>query len=107
MQGRDVHRVRPGDDEPHPLRFRSGHPLQSRKSFPHSSAVRRPAGNLPSASGGALRPGRSPVIAIGGVVPKVVYVPETIDEASSRIAESNRNGETLAFVGGGTDLGIG
>ncbi len=50
------------------------------------------------------------MIAIGGVVPNVIYVPETIDEASSRIAESNRNGETLAFVafvGGGTDLGIG
>ena len=45
--------------------------------------------------------------AIGGVMPKVAYVPETIDEATSQIAASERNGETLAFIGGGTDLGIG
>ncbi len=45
--------------------------------------------------------------AIGGVMPKVVCLPETIDEAASRIAESERSEEALAFIGGGTDLGIG
>ena len=39
--------------------------------------------------------------------PKVVYVPESIDEAVSQIAEGGRKQETLAFIGGGTDLGIG
>jgi glycolate dehydrogenase FAD-binding subunit len=44
---------------------------------------------------------------IVGVMPKVVCLPDTVDEAASRIAESERIGESLAFIGGGTDLGIG
>jgi len=46
-------------------------------------------------------------ISIAGVTPKAVFVPETIADAASRIAESEKAGEALAFVGGGTDLGIG
>jgi glycolate oxidase FAD binding subunit len=46
-------------------------------------------------------------ISIAGVTPKVVFVPETIADAASRIAESEKAGEAVAFVGGGTDLEIG
>jgi glycolate oxidase FAD binding subunit len=46
-------------------------------------------------------------ISIAGVTPKAVFVPETIAYAASRIAESEKAGEAVAFVGGGTDLGIG
>ncbi len=44
---------------------------------------------------------------IAGVTPKQVFVPETIKDAASRIAESERTGEAIAFIGGGTDLEIG
>jgi len=44
---------------------------------------------------------------IVGVMPKVVCLPDTVDDAASRIAESERTGESLAFIGGGTDLEIG
>ena len=44
---------------------------------------------------------------IVGVMPKVVCLPDTVDEAAARIAESERIGESLAFVGGGTDIEIG
>ena len=38
---------------------------------------------------------------------KQVFVPDTVGDAAARIAESERTGETLAFIGGGTNLGIG
>ncbi|HXH41136.1 MAG TPA: FAD-binding oxidoreductase [Thermoanaerobaculia bacterium] len=44
---------------------------------------------------------------IAGVTPKAVFVPGTIAEAASRIAESEAAGEAVAFIGGGTDLEIG
>jgi glycolate oxidase FAD binding subunit len=44
---------------------------------------------------------------IAGVMPKVIFVPETIGDAASRIAESERAEEAVAFIGGGTDLEIG
>ena len=44
---------------------------------------------------------------IAGVMPKSVVVPYTIGDAAARIAESERAGEAVAFVGGGTDLEIG
>ena len=44
---------------------------------------------------------------IAGVTPRVVFVPDSIGDAASRIAESERAGETVAFIGGGTDLEIG
>jgi len=44
---------------------------------------------------------------IAGVMPKTVVVPYTIGDAAARIAESERAGEAVAFVGGGTDLEIG
>ena len=44
---------------------------------------------------------------IVGVMPKVVCLPDTNDDAASRIAESERIGESLAFIGGGTDIEIG
>jgi glycolate oxidase FAD binding subunit len=44
---------------------------------------------------------------IAGVAPKVVFVPGTIADAASRIAESERLGQAVAFIGGGTDLEIG
>src|SRR5712692_659106 len=40
-------------------------------------------------------------------MPKSVVVPYTIGDAAARIAESDRAGEAVAFVGGGTDLEIG
>jgi glycolate oxidase FAD binding subunit len=44
---------------------------------------------------------------IVGVMPKFVCLPDTVDDAASRIAESERSGESLAFIGGGTDIEIG
>jgi glycolate oxidase FAD binding subunit len=44
---------------------------------------------------------------IVGVTPAAVFVPETIADAASRIAESEKAGEAVAFIGGGTDLEIG
>jgi glycolate oxidase FAD binding subunit len=44
---------------------------------------------------------------IAGVTPKEVFVPETIADAMSRIRESERVGEAVGIIGGGTDLGIG
>ena len=40
-------------------------------------------------------------------MPKDVFIPATIGDAASRIAESERAGEAVAFIGGGTDLEIG
>jgi glycolate oxidase FAD binding subunit len=40
-------------------------------------------------------------------MPKVVFEPDTIADAASRIAESERAGEAVGIIGGGTDLGIG
>ena len=39
---------------------------------------------------------------IAGVMPKVVCLPDTVDDAASRIAESERSGESVAFIGAGT-----
>jgi glycolate oxidase FAD binding subunit len=44
---------------------------------------------------------------IAGVSPGVVFVPDTIDDAVARLAESERAGEAVAFIGGGTGLEIG
>ncbi|MGZ7039178.1 MAG: FAD-binding oxidoreductase, partial [Thermoanaerobaculia bacterium] len=41
------------------------------------------------------------------VAPKAVFVPETIGDAASRIAESEKAGEVVGFIGGGTDLDLG
>lgn len=46
-------------------------------------------------------------ISIAGVTAKVVFVPETIADTASRIAESEKAGEAVAFIGGGTDIEIG
>jgi len=45
--------------------------------------------------------------AILGVRPETVYEPSTVEEAAEVVGESARGGKTLAFVGGGTDLGLG
>jgi len=42
-----------------------------------------------------------------GVRPRTVYEPSTVEEAAEVLRESARSGETLAFVGGGTDLELG
>lgn len=44
---------------------------------------------------------------IAGVTPGEVFVPDTIDDAACRIAESEKAGESVAFLGGGTDIEIG
>jgi glycolate dehydrogenase FAD-binding subunit len=49
----------------------------------------------------------TPRDSIAGVTPKQVFVPQRIDDAASRIAESDRAAEAVAFIGGGTDLEIG
>lgn len=37
----------------------------------------------------------------------ITFVPETVDAAASRIAETERSGEAVTIIGGGTDLDIG
>lgn len=44
---------------------------------------------------------------IAGVTPNEVFVPDTIAEAATRLAESERAGEAVGFIGGGTDLELG
>jgi glycolate oxidase FAD binding subunit len=44
---------------------------------------------------------------IAGVSPKAVFSPATINDAASRIAESEKAGEAVGLIGGGTDLEIG
>jgi glycolate oxidase FAD binding subunit len=45
--------------------------------------------------------------AVLGVRPTTVFEPATVDEAVEVVAGSARDGKALAFVGGGTDLGLG
>ena len=45
--------------------------------------------------------------AILGARPGTVYEPATVDEAAEIVRGSARSGQTLAFVGGGTDLELG
>ena len=45
--------------------------------------------------------------AIVGVVPGAVVEPQTLDEAAEAIAAAARDRQRLAFVGGGTELGLG
>jgi glycolate oxidase FAD binding subunit len=45
--------------------------------------------------------------AIAGVVPTAVLEPEDLDEAAEMMTASARAGQRLAFVGGGTELGLG
>ena len=54
----------------------------------------------------APRPGR-PEDAIAGVVPRAVLAPETVEEAAEAVRAAARDRARLAFVGGGTDLGLG
>jgi glycolate oxidase FAD binding subunit len=49
----------------------------------------------------------APPDSIAGVVPKDVFVPGTIADAASRIAESERAGEAVGIIGGGTDIELG
>jgi glycolate dehydrogenase FAD-binding subunit len=44
---------------------------------------------------------------IAGVAPKQVFVPDTIEAAAARIAESERRNEAVVFIGGGTSLDLG
>ncbi|MGA8893037.1 MAG: FAD-binding oxidoreductase [Anaeromyxobacteraceae bacterium] len=45
--------------------------------------------------------------AIQGVVPRIVLEPSTVEEAAEAVARSAREKLAVAFVGGGTDLGLG
>jgi len=45
--------------------------------------------------------------AVLGVRPGTVFEPATVEEAAEVVAGSARDGKALAFVGGGTDLGLG
>ncbi len=45
--------------------------------------------------------------AILGVVPRIVFAPATVEEAAEAVRECARDRLALAFVGGGTDLGLG
>ncbi len=45
--------------------------------------------------------------AVLGVRPETVFEPATVEEAVEVVAGSARDGKALAFVGGGTDLGLG
>jgi glycolate oxidase FAD binding subunit len=52
------------------------------------------------------RPG-TPADAVQGVVPALVLEPATVDEAVEAMARAAAERKALAFVGGGTDLGLG
>ena len=52
------------------------------------------------------RPG-TPADAVQGVVPSVVLEPSTVEEAADAMARAAAGRKVLAFVGGGTDLGLG
>ena len=56
-----------------------------------------------------VTPGRPGTLAdaIQGVVPSLVVEPATVEEAAEAMARAAAEGKTLAFVGGGTDLGLG
>jgi glycolate dehydrogenase FAD-binding subunit len=49
----------------------------------------------------------TPDDAILGVQPALVYEPASVDEAAEVVRERGREGKSLAFVGGGTDLDLG
>ncbi len=53
-----------------------------------------------------LRPG-APNDAIAGVVPRQVFTPSSVEEAARFLGEATRAGRAVAFVGGGTELGLG
>jgi glycolate oxidase FAD binding subunit len=45
--------------------------------------------------------------AVAGVVPRQVVTPSSVEEAAGLIGDLTRDGRAVAFVGGGTDLGLG
>lgn len=49
----------------------------------------------------------APDDAIQGVVPRLVVEPATVPEAVEAMARAAADGKSVAFVGGGTDLGLG
>ena len=59
---------------------------------------------MSAASG--IRPG-TPADAVAGVVPRQVVVPSSVEEAAHHVGALTREGKAVAFVGGGTDLGLG
>jgi glycolate oxidase FAD binding subunit len=54
----------------------------------------------------ARRPGTE-ADAVLGAVPRLVFVPTTVEEAAEAVRECARDRLSLVFVGGGTDLGLG
>jgi len=54
----------------------------------------------------ARRPGTG-TDGVLGAVPRLVFVPATVEEAAEAVRECARDKLSLAFVGGGTDLGLG
>ena len=45
--------------------------------------------------------------AVAGVVPRQVVAPPSVEEAAGIVGSLTRDGRAVAFVGGGTDLGLG
>ena len=58
------------------------------------------------AASAAVRPGTS-ADAILGALPKEVFSPGTVEEAAAVLEEIARTSASVAFVGGGTALGLG
>jgi len=54
----------------------------------------------------AERPGKDSD-AILGVIPRLVFEPESLEEAEDAVARCARDRLTLGFIGGGTELGMG
>src|SRR5438552_2229164 len=90
-------------------------PLQSRQGLSDAAPLRRPPGRTPPAApvgadgrdlARVSAPARAAAAgdAILGILPGVVYEPTTAEEAAGVVRESARDGRSLAFIGGGTDL---
>src|SRR5262249_17600010 len=117
VHGRHVFRRRPGHDGARALRLRPGVAVQPREGLPDAEALRRPARPLPRAPGGAVGGGvagmtatggsASPTDSILGVAPRTVYRPASVEDAVETVRACAVRNESLAFVGGGTDLELG
>src|SRR5215471_5079574 len=105
------------------MRLRRRPSLQSEQSVSHPAALRRSPGTLSRAPDRDLGAGRSRVNGgalarfapregaasdeIVGVRPKLAFTPEKTEDAAALMAELAAQRLVVAFVGGGTHLGLG
>src|SRR5262249_22786576 len=106
-----------GDDGNGALGLRPEQSLQPGEGLSHAEALWRPPRAVSPPPDRGFGRGLARVTALSrpatladailGVRPRVVYEPETIDEAVEVIRDSASFAKRLAFVGGGTELDLG